>query len=333
MTAQELALVQEQESEVLGIPAAIDELLESQSNNWPPACVRASGCGHPCERKLYYDIVEHDKRPPINAGLRRIFGLGTEIEAYILKQIMDTRRFTVERVQAPFILHARSDSSRQVIKGHIDWRIDGKVVEFKTMAPHIWQGIDTLEDMIGSKYPWVKNYPAQIMMYLLGNNTESGELLIFNKSSGEMKEIPVPLDYEYSEQLWSTAERVMQAVEAREVPDRMPFDVDICPRCDFHDLCLPIPEGSHLRIAEEELIGLLDRRAVLNEQIKALEKEFKPLDKSIKDAAKEVFKAEERDTTVAGNWVIQVKPIPIKEKVTKAYTQHRVNIKRRKSND
>jgi hypothetical protein len=174
------------------------------------------------------------------------------------------------------------------------------------MSPHIWDRVQTLEDLEHARQPWLRKYVAQLQVYLLLAGEERGLFVLLNKSSGALRVLEMPLDYAYAEGLLRKAERVRDAVRSGVAPERV--IADHCERCPFAHVCLPdrkAGEGVGV-IDSAELVALLDRRAALAEAAA----EFKEADEAVKDMLP--AKAGE---LVAGDWIIKTS-----ERVRQPYT-------------
>jgi len=111
------------------------------------------------------------------------------------------------------------------------------------------------------------------------------------------------LDYEYAESLLQRAERINAHVESGTLPERIPFDEEVCPRCPFYHLCLPDHAGREpIAFLEDAMVvGLLEERATHEEGARA----FNRADDRLKAWAK--ARPEERLTV--GRWFLEKKQL------------------------
>jgi len=239
---------------------------------------RASSLGHPCERRLVLDRTRWQEALLYDVGLQFIFDEGQQQERQVLLDLIDAG-WTIIEQQRDYEWKAYQ------ITAHLD----GKVVlpdlasalplEVKSMSPYIFKQIQTAEDLLHSRFYHVRAYPAQMQIYLLLSNSERGVFIFKDKSSGQLKEIWMELDYDYAEGLLKKAERINAHVAAGTLPERIPYDEKVCGRCPFLHICLPEVKREALDLTTDpELETKLIRRAALD----APRKEFDVLDKDIK---------------------------------------------------
>lgn len=278
---------------------------------------RASEAGHPCERYLvlrrlkWQDMQLHDTK------LELIFREGNHQESILMRDLQDAG------IQ---IIQQQSDYSWPAFQ--LTAHLDGKAVlseaeaapiECKSMSPHIWERVNTLDDLLHSDKPWLKKYPAQIQLYLLLANADRGFLILKNKSTGELKEIEVRLDLEYAEGILKKLERVNGHVAAGTIPPSMPYEEEVCERCPFFQTtCLVEVKRSALVLSDDvELSKDLDRR----EELKPLAAEYEKLDKSVKK------KLTGQERVTCGNFLILGKSVARKGYEVKETTYWQSTIK------
>jgi hypothetical protein len=188
-------------------------------------------------------------------------------------------------------------------------------VEAKSMAHYIWLAINSLGDMIKSKWAHVRRYPAQMTTYLLLGNKDVGLLLLRDTQTNLDKEIVVELDMAYAELLVQKAERIN--VHVKRIQDGapqtsvppIPWEDSVCGRCQFGHICgQDIKREPMLLVDDPELEAKLVRRG----ELAPLRKEYDELDEAIK----KLFDGKER--ALIGDWLITGKQI---EKVLKAQAE------------
>ncbi len=267
--------------------------------------LRASSIGHPCDRYHYHSIHDWKEKPLHDAVVQSIFDEGNLHEGDIMRQLSEMG-FKVVESQRAFQI------DKPLITGSIDGILlwEGKRIPFdaKSIADHGFNEIESAEDMLFSRKHWMRQYPAQLQIYLLQTAQEIGGFILKNKTTGEMKPIWMAIDYDYAEQILKRAERVYAALAKEEPPARV-NDFDICSDCPFKAICLPdMKAGPGVRMIDDrELAALLDRRESLEKQ----GKEFAAVDGEIKDEAKIIGKGE----YVCGSWLLRVKEVQTTKKV------------------
>lgn len=239
---------------------------------------RASELGHECLRYLVLNRTRWQEKKPHDVKLQLLFDEGNHQEDIVIRDLLEAGVRVSEQQKA-------FEWRKYQITGHLDLTatVNGfnGPIEIKSMNPHIFDSINSLEDF--KKYFWTARYLAQMQIYLLMNESERGYFLLKNKSTGELKQIEVILDYGFAESLIKKAETVNAHVEAETLPDFCK-DPEACKRCAFFGhVCNPPLEFDAPVIADDpELVEILDRRAELEEG----KKEFDRLDKKVKSRFK-----------------------------------------------
>jgi CRISPR/Cas system-associated exonuclease Cas4 (RecB family) len=279
------------------------EYKRSQIKQYPVNANRASSLGHPCTRYLVFDRTRWEEKTLHNERLQMIFDLGNDIEQRVLKDLTEAGLSIIEQ--------QRSFSWPEYqITGHIDAKclIDAKAypLEIKSTSPFVFDKINSIDDMLKSKYAYMKAYPGQMMLYLLMDNKERGFFLLKNKVTGAMKEIPVDLDYDIGEALLQKATAINTHVANKTLPDPIEYDENVCSDCGYNHICTPDRIGKEVEIIDnEELEELLKRY----EELKPSTKEYDEIDKRIS----EIVNGKEK--LLVGGWFITGK-----EQTRKAFT-------------
>ena len=179
---------------------------------------RASEIGHPCIRYLVYcrNNWQDRKLPDLNKIL--VFGEGNLQEEKVLKDLQDAGI----RVWEQGLIFGDEEFFK---KHQISGRIDGKIevtenkrlpLEIKSMSPFVFQSINSISDMTKAKHHWLRKYPAQMCIYLLGSNQEQGVFILKNKSSGKWKQIDAILDYQFAEELIKKSDLINEYISKNE---------------------------------------------------------------------------------------------------------------------
>lgn len=283
---------------------------------YPCRNIRASNLGHPCERYLYLLLRHWDEQKPHDVGLQNIFDLGNTLEEHTIKNIKEAGY----EVITPTCRSWKIDNP--FITGREDIRIkdeNGELipVEIKGISPFEFVKLNTVEDFLKSKKPYIQGYPAQLFVYMLHFGKEKGFFALTNKLTGETKFIDVPFDYEYGEKLLQKAERIYKCLET-ETPPEACEDISICENCSLAHLC-----GECRRVpadieVDDELNDLIKRK----EELSAAKKEYEAVDKEIKE------KVGEREKVITGDYLIQRKAVERKAFTVPASISYRIQIKR-----
>lgn len=269
------------------IAQAIDEYFETQIKVYPCRVNRASSIGDHCERKLVLARTSWDKAEPHGVGLQRIFHEGNVQEKIAISTMQDAG-FDILEQQKSFEI---KENGEVLLSGHIDGKMaDPKnrfkgvmPFEFKSMSPMIFEGIKTWDDILKSQKFWIQKYPGQLMSYLYGENREEGIFIIKNKSTGEIRDFTVKLDYDLMQGLLDKAKRINKHVADGTIPE--PNVSDACSRCEHRFTCLPEKQFDGVAMLEsDELLELLMKR----DQLAEAAKEYNQIDKRVKGMVKNV---------------------------------------------
>lgn len=265
---------------------------------------RASDLGIPCVRYHVLNRTKWQERSLHNAALQLTFDIGNVMENAILRDIQDAGFQVIEQQRA-------FSWPEYQITGHLDAKVvvNGEAIpiEIKTSSPYVFKSINTIHDLTNGKYGYLRKYPAQLTLYCLMGNHEKGIFLFKDKSSGAMKEIEMPLDYELGETLLKRAEEINKHVAAGTLP--APIGEEMwCNGCAFAHVCLPDQIGKEVEVDTGELATMLDRL----EELKPIKSEYDEIDKQVKELV------EGREKILAGNWFVTGQWRERKESVVKA---------------
>lgn len=285
---------------------------------YPCRNLRASNLGNPCERYLYLLIKNWEEQKPHDVGLQNIFDLGNTLEEHTIKNIKEAGYEVITPTQRSWQLDVKGG----IITGREDIRIkdeNGELlpVEIKGISPFEFDKLNSVDDFLKSKRPYIKGYPAQLFVYMLHFGKEKGFFALTNKLTGETKFIDVPFDYELGEQYLAKAERIYKCLAENTLPDTCE-DISQCEGCSLAHLCgdmRRIPTDIEL---DDELGDLCKRK----EELAAAKKEYEDVDKQIK------AKVGEREKVIAGDFLITRKGFVKKAYTVPESTQYKISIKR-----
>ena len=192
---------------------------------------RASSLDDPCERRLYLYRTAWDHQAPPSDTLQSIFDEGNLHEGAVVR-LMDELGMRLRREQAAGEWKAVQITGH--IEGEIEWRGVRLLAEIKSISGNMFDRAKTAEDLRDARggASYLRRWFGQVQIYMLLASYEAAVMFIKSKQTGEVRAIPVALDYEYAEGLLQRAERINVAVAAGEPP---PFvlDADECRRCSF----------------------------------------------------------------------------------------------------
>lgn len=272
----------------------VEKVLESKQREIRQSPVnsnRASQLGHECLRYHVYERTRWHEKTLHDVRLQMIFDMGREVEEIVLKELREAG-FQIHEGQRAF------QWPEYKITGSIDGMLilEGEAVplEIKSASPFAFDSINTVDDLKRHKYPYMRRYVSQVTLYCLLSNKDRAVILFKNKSTGALKEIWVPLDYDLGELLLKRAEAINAHVEAGTVPEPIKYDEALCGECPYAHICLPEVTGKEVEIDSGELEELLDRMDAL----KPATKEYAEIDSQIKRLV------EGRDKILAGSWLV-----------------------------
>lgn len=276
----------------------VEKVLEAKARKikqWPVNSNRASELGNECLKYLVLNRTRWEEKTLHNAKLQMIFDMGKMVEESVMQDLREAGFVIVEQ-QRPF------SWAKYQITGSIDCKIaiDGKTypTEIKSAAPFSFNSINSIEDMKRHKWHYMRKYPAQLTLYLLMDGKDRGLFIFKNKSTGELKEIFLDLDYDFAESLIKKAEAINKHVAEGTLPEPMEYSEEICADCPFVHLCLPDRIGKEVEIVEDgRLLELLNRYA----ELKPVAKEYEDVDSQIKKLV------EGREKIIVGNFFIEGK--------------------------
>ena len=264
---------------MLNIPEALDKEAQKRIKQYPHPNNRASECGHPCERFLVLVRTHSDKLPLHDIGLQRIFDEGNLHETAVLREL-ENAGFQLVEQQRPF------EWKKFRLTGRIDAKIsiDGQLIplEIKSCSPNVFPHIKGLspQEMVNSKYPWVRKYPGQIMLYMLMDGKDKGIILFKNKTTGEKIQKDFELDLEYAESILKKLESVNKHVDSGTLPDvEMSGE---CKSCGFaKTMCFADQDyGPGFDFLSDEET---EAKLIKWDKLKESAKEFEAIDKELKE--------------------------------------------------
>lgn len=272
------------------------EYKQSKSEQWPVVANRASEMGHPCVRYLVLNRTHWQEKTLPDPRLLLVFDLGNILETAVIRDLRDAG-VNVNEQQRAF----------QWKEYHITGSIDGTIVdgrkvyplEIKSCSPFVFDKLNSITDMVQSRYLYMRKYPTQLNLYMLMKEQETALFIFKNKVSGAMKEIWMDLDYNLGEQTLQKAEEINHHVEAGTLPEPIEWDDSICSECGYLHVCNPVRTGKEVEILDdEEMLELLIKR----ESLQAYAKEFEEIDSVLKERLEGRDKLLIGDYYITGSW-------------------------------
>ncbi|MCP4599207.1 MAG: hypothetical protein GY847_01495 [Proteobacteria bacterium] len=294
-------------------PDILGRLLKSKEKGrqrYPVRSNWASMMGSACLRELWHNRVNWKLRelpPPEKIFL---FEAGDRIETSVIRDLEDAG-FSVAEQQARFEIQPENISGK--IDARLIWEAQSYPMEIKGLVSHTWEKLNTFEDFFNHPSPWVRKYPAQLLLYMFAWDSEWGLFLIVNKTTYLPKIIWLNLydHLEYVESILKRATLVNDLVKNPELFSDCPNngfceEQSVCTWCSYYAPCQPPEKYQGAIVTDEDIIEALDMRLVYEEG----HKNYNRADKKVKDFIK--GRDEENKAFIAGNWQITGKMIPTK---------------------
>ena len=277
----------------------IEKVIENKQRRikqYPVNSNRASDIGHPCIRYHVYNRTRWQDRSLYDVGLQFIFDMGNEIERIVIRELQDAGVEIVEQ-QRSF------EWKEYQLTGHIDGKViaNRKAIPFdvKSCSPYVFKTITNIQDLKNSKYVHLRKYPVQLNTYMLMDNIDQGLFFFKDKTSGQLKEVWMELDYDLGEQTLKKCEAINAHVASDTLPDRIEFEEKICGECPFRHICLPDMVGQEVEVDTGELAAMID---TLN-RLKSSVSEYDETNDAINRMIEGKTKILAGDYFVTGKWI------------------------------
>jgi hypothetical protein len=301
------------------IVAAVNDSRMKERQHAPRAHNWASDIGHACDRYLVYARTHWEDRLKPDVGLLGVFEVGDAMERAVLRWLGDAG-YEITEQQMRFF------DEETLLSGKCDGRlVDHKagswIMEIKSMSPHIFSRIHSVEDLDQGNRPWLRHYNPQMQTYLALDKSDLGVFILVNKVNGELRVIEVPYDEDVASGCFERARRINSYVARQELPDRVPLAEGVCGTCAFRHICMPDQDfGDGAEVAtDEELLEVLRRR----EEVKSSHEEYESLDRMAKTALRG------RPMVLIGEFVSTSKQVQKKAFTVKASSMWITKIERR----
>lgn len=284
---------------------------------YPQNNLRCSSIGHPCARYVYLSITNWEDKPAPDVGLQSIFGLGNTLEAHVIERIKEAGFEVITPTRRSFRIEPQGITGREDLRIKDPKTGDLIPVEIKSISPFEFDKLNSFEDFVHHKKPFIRAYAAQLQLYMLKFGKEYGFFALINKVNGKIKFIRVEFDYEYTELLLQKAEFINKCLESKTPPEACE-EIGLCDDCDLQHICGQCHRAPADFEFDGELEDLITRKRELSATMRELE-EVNALIKSI---------VGDREKVITGNYLIERKAIEKKAYTVEARTEYRINIKR-----
>lgn len=296
---------------------ALRAKLQEKCIVYPQNNLRCSSIGHPCWRYVYLSITNWEDKPAPDVGLQGIFGLGNVLEAHVIERIKEAGYEVITPTSHSFRIEP------QGITGREDLRIKdpetGELipVEVKSISPFEFDKLNRFEDFVKHSKAHIRQYAAQIQLYMLKFGKEYAFFALINKLTGEIKFIRCEFDYDYCENILAKADHINECL-ANKTPPAACEEIGFCENCNLEHICGECKRAP----ADVEVDGELEELINRKRELSAACREYKEVDEQIKSIVGE------REKIITGSYLIERKAIERKSYTVEARTDYRINIKR-----
>lgn len=279
------------------------EALKRGQNKWAKQNFTPYDIGIDCNAYHYFAFTQWQARPEPDDILLEIFDEGNLHEPSIRHKI-ESAGFKVCNINEPFVIKW---GDALPVRGKMDMllEVNGSKIpsEAKSMSPHIFDSVDTWEDMLNHNSPHVRAYPWQLMLYQHAfGKAKWGTFVLKNKVTGVVKFVKQPYMPEMIEVLKNRVLLLTKAIrdDIGDLDQMRNFEEKRCSGCDFKFQCLGArAEGMVAIIGNAELEMLLYRR----EELKKMKQEYEKIDKKVKEQLKGT------DNAIIGDFFIRGKNV------------------------
>lgn len=295
----------------------LKEKLQEKCVIYPQNNLRCSSIGHPCSRYVYLCITNYNDRKAPDVGLQAIFGLGNTLEKHVIEKIKEAGYEVITPTEHSFRIEPQNITGREDLRIKDPETGELYPVEVKSISPFEFDKLNSFEDFVKNKKPFIRAYAAQIQLYLYNFAKEYGFFALINKLTGEIKFVRVNLDYDFCGKVLDKADYINKCLADRTLPESCD-EIGLCENCDLQHICgqvKRIPADIEL---DDELENLINRK----QELATAKREYEEVDKEIK------ARVGERDKVITGSYLITRTKIERKEYTVAARTEYRLNIKK-----
>ena len=144
-----------------------------EQDNQAHARLRVSNVGSKCDKKLWHQVNTPEKAEPLESSTYIKFLIGHLLEHVVI---------FLAKMAGHEITDAQKEVDLHGIKGHMDCKIDGHLVDVKSAATNSFSkftaGLNKLQDDFG--------YIDQLQSYMEAEGVDSGSFLAIDKQHGRL---------------------------------------------------------------------------------------------------------------------------------------------------
>lgn len=290
---------------------------------------------HECEAYgVFMRTVPAEKRLAMKESLGMIFSEGDDQARAIKRDLLDMG-YEVEGAEGQMSWAAFQITGRQDLKIRRQGARHSIYAEIKSCSQYSYDSVNSVDDMRTHKWMYIRKWYAQVCLYMLLRAVETYWVILKNKQTGQIKIVVFTLDqnaWVAADAMVEKAKRINEFVQigAMPTPEMKIEEPNLCEECEMFAVCNPsLNFGAAATILDDELAADLSNRTARILELKPLAKEYEDLDDEVKSTVKSLCSVSGSETVVYGEYIANIKRIPIKEgKPRAAYTQVRVSFQK-----
>lgn len=261
--------------------------------------IMSFGDVHDCDRHNYYGLAEGDQRSKWDPFVQAKLDAGKARELSIKRELLD---LGYEPLMAGEVLEVKAPDGTVLARGRTDLSLAlpsnfrlAVPMEVKCMQTHMWAAVNHWRDLL--RNPWTRKYVRQLMLYMRAKKQTEG-LFLIDDFQGHWKILPVELDEAFIGDAVGKIERAAQARISGKVPERIPYDHQLCGMCNFQHVCIPdIAANPNIKVVDNTVLAqYLEVREANMDSWKKVEK--------ANAAIKKFFEGVKDGSFTIGNFII-----------------------------
>ena len=221
--------------------------------------IMSFGDVHDCDRHNYYGLAEGDQRLKWDAFVQAKLDAGKARELIIKRELLE---LGYEPLMAGEVLEIKDRAGRVLARGRTDLSLalpsnfrSTVPVEVKCMQQHMWGAVNHWRDLLRNS--WTRKYVRQLMLYMKAKGHKEG-LFLLDDWNGHWKILPVEIDDEIIGDAIGKIERAAEARISGKVPERIPYDHQLCGMCPFIAICIPdIKQDPRIKVVDNAVLAKL----------------------------------------------------------------------------
>ncbi len=261
--------------------------------------IMSFGDVHDCDRHNFYGMAEGDQRPKWDAFVQAKLDAGKARELNIKRELLD---LGYEPLMAGEVLEVKDRNGNVLARGRTDLSLalpsnfrKNVIIEVKCTQTHIWASLNHWRDLL--RNAWTRKYVRQLMLYMRSKGLTEG-LFLIDDFQGHWKILPVEIDAEFIADAIGKIERATAARREGKVPERIPYDHQLCGMCNFQHICIPdIKQDPRIKVVDNAALAkLLEVREANHESWQKVQR--------ANDAIKKFFDDVKEGAFTIGNFIV-----------------------------